>query len=420
MGRLHAPLPSGRCAVVSRHLTTVDARGRERVLGFVDDAAHDVARRARARRSRRRPARTGSTPCRGRRGVFSSPPRCSALAATAFDICSGNLLSSSGCSSMCCVHSLRMARSVLPVKPRLITVSSSCEPQERFLVAAHRARFGRRDEARAEPHAVGAERERGREAAPVEDAARRDDRHPIADRVDDLRHERHGRDRAGVAARFGALRDHEVAARLRPRRSRAAPCRTCSRRARCRRAGSSMTSRGTPRPATKSDAPPASTTCARPRPCGRAARRAGRHRRACRSRLRTCAHLLVELFGRHRRRAERADAAGIGDGGDERVRRKRRPCRRASPDARCRACPSVVCMGPRSWTLQCPLGVGGREQPARRRDHGQRLRPADDAGRDRRARRFRRALRGADRVRSPHARRHVRVRPYARPSAACG
>ncbi len=97
---------------------------------------------------------------------------------------------------MYCVHSLRTARSVLPVKPRLITVSSSGVREQRVLVAAHGARLGCRDEARAEPHAVGAERDRGREAAPVEDAARGDDRHAVADLVDDLRDERHRRDGA--------------------------------------------------------------------------------------------------------------------------------------------------------------------------------------------------------------------------------
>ena len=86
--------------------------------------------------------------------------------------------------------------------------------QQRVLVAGDRARFGRGDEAGAEPHAVGAERDRGREPAPVEDAARGDHRHPVADRVDDLRHERHRRDGAGVTARLGALRDDEIAAGL--------------------------------------------------------------------------------------------------------------------------------------------------------------------------------------------------------------
>ena len=66
-------------------------RAREGVLGFVDDAAHDVAGgdelvdRADAL-TRRVALRSGST------AVFSSPPRCSALAASALPICSGNLL----------------------------------------------------------------------------------------------------------------------------------------------------------------------------------------------------------------------------------------------------------------------------------------------------------------------------------------
>ena len=93
--------------------------------------------------------------------------------------------------------------------------------QQRVLVSRDRARFGSRDEARAEPDAVGSQRDRGREPAPVEDAARGDDRYSRADLVDDLRDERHRGDGARMTARLGALRDHEVAARF-DRRDRVA------------------------------------------------------------------------------------------------------------------------------------------------------------------------------------------------------
>ena len=190
-----------------------------------------------ARRSRRRPGRPGSTPCRGRRRrvlvaaevqrVRLRPPCI---------ICSGNGRSSSGCSSTYCVHSLRTARSVLPVNALADHRAVLGRAQQRVLVAAHRARFGRRDEARADPHAVGAERERGGETAAVEDAARGDDR--------DVGR----RPRRRSAARAASSRPCRCARplrcparsrsrnRLRPPRSRGAPCRTCSRRARCRRA----------------------------------------------------------------------------------------------------------------------------------------------------------------------------------------
>ena len=54
----------------------------------------------------------------------------------------------------------------------------------------------------------------GGQAPAVDDAAGRDDRHALADRVDDLRHERERGDLAGVAAGLGALGDDDVAAGL--------------------------------------------------------------------------------------------------------------------------------------------------------------------------------------------------------------
>ena len=83
--------------------------------------------------------------------------------------------------------------------------------EERVLVPEDAARLGRGDEARADPDAVGPERERGGQAPAVEDAAGGDDGDPVADRVDDLRDERERGDLSGVAAGLGALGDHEVA-----------------------------------------------------------------------------------------------------------------------------------------------------------------------------------------------------------------
>ena len=57
------------------------------------------------------------------------------------------------------------------------------------------------------PSAIAAARPRPSKMPPAATTGTR-----LADRVDDLRHERHRRDRAGVTAGFGALRDHEVAA----------------------------------------------------------------------------------------------------------------------------------------------------------------------------------------------------------------
>src|SRR5205085_9843700 len=61
-------------------------------------------------------------------------------------------------------------------------------------------------------YALSAERERGDEAAAVDDRAGGEDRD--AHRVDRLRDQRHRRHPTGVAAGFGALRDDGVAARL--------------------------------------------------------------------------------------------------------------------------------------------------------------------------------------------------------------
>ena len=80
-----------------------------------------------------------------------------------------------------------------------------------ILVAVDGAGLRSGDEAGADPHTVGAEGERGGEAAAVEDPPGGDDRHLLADGVDDLRDEGHRGDGAGVATRLGALGDDEVA-----------------------------------------------------------------------------------------------------------------------------------------------------------------------------------------------------------------
>ena len=86
--------------------------------------------------------------------------------------------------------------------------------EQRVLVALHALRFRRRDKARADPDAVGAEAQCSGEAASVVDAAGRYDNNAIANGVDDLRDERHRRNLAGVASRLGPLRDDDVATGL--------------------------------------------------------------------------------------------------------------------------------------------------------------------------------------------------------------
>ena len=84
------------------------------------------------------------------------------------------------------------------------------------VVLLHRLGHGallREQEAGAHRDAGRAVGERGDEAAAVEEAARRD--HRDVDRVDDLREQQRGGDRAGVAAALAALHDHRVGA---PRR----------------------------------------------------------------------------------------------------------------------------------------------------------------------------------------------------------
>ncbi len=83
--------------------------------------------------------------------------------------------------------------------------------QQCVLVARGGARLGCGDEPGADPHTVGAQRQRCGQPAPVVQPAGRHYRNPFTDDVDDLRHQRHGCDLAGVSAGLGALRDHDVA-----------------------------------------------------------------------------------------------------------------------------------------------------------------------------------------------------------------
>ena len=131
--------------------------------------------------------------------------------------------------------------------------------EQLVLVAQHAAGLGRRDEAGPDPDAVGAERQRGGQAAAVEDAARGDDGDAVADGVDDLGDQGERGDLAGVPARLGALSHDEVASRLHG----AHACSTLPHMLTTTRScwwQRSTTSVGTPRPATNADAPPSMTS----------------------------------------------------------------------------------------------------------------------------------------------------------------
>ena len=240
------------------------------------------------------------------------------MACTALPICSGNLRELLGVL-------LDVLRPVVADRAQRLAGEAAADDgvvlvrlQQRVLVAGDGARFGRRDEPGAEPHAVGAERERGREPASVEQSAGRDDGNAIADRVDDLRHERHRRNRAGVAAGFGALRDHEVAAGF-DRGDRVAHLAAhardehvavvqhlehVARHAEARRRTASR------RRSTTFDASSSMRS-------GNAARRSTPNGLV--GELAHMDDLVFHLLGRHRGRAERADAARVGHRGDQRV-----------------------------------------------------------------------------------------------------
>ncbi len=82
---------------------------------------------------------------------------------------------------------------------------------ELLLVARPGTRLGSRDETSSDPHAVGTQRQRSRETATVNDAARSDDRHAVSHGVDNLRDQRKRRDLSRVATGLGPLSDDEVA-----------------------------------------------------------------------------------------------------------------------------------------------------------------------------------------------------------------
>ena len=189
--------------------------------------------------------------------------------------------------------------------------------QQRVLVAAHTTGLRRRDEPRAQPDAVPAEDQCGREASAVEDPTGGNDGDALADGVDDLRDERHRRDRAGVSTRFRALGDDEIAAGF-DRRDRVTHLPAHARDenvpvmedlddvARNAEAGDEE------RCAALHDALSVFEHPVRQR---REEVDAERLRRQLSYRP----HLRIELLGRHRRRTQRAEPARVRDRGDQAV-----------------------------------------------------------------------------------------------------
>ena len=154
-------------------------------------------------------SRSGSTS-----GVEGSPPRWLAPSCMLFTTCIGERLRHASLG----VERLRVI--VLDDAAGLAGVGAGDRgavlvgAQQRFLVPRHAVGLGRGDEAGAHPDAVGAQRERGGQAAAVDDPPGRHHGDALAHRVDDLRDQGEGRDLAGVPARLGALGDDDVAARL--------------------------------------------------------------------------------------------------------------------------------------------------------------------------------------------------------------
>ncbi len=105
-----------------------------------------------------------------------------------------------------------MTRMVLPVKGTRNDRAVLVGTDNAFAKAGNGARFGRRDESRADPDAVGTERQCSRESSSVEHPTGRDDGNGPVHGVDNERHERKRRDSPGVPAGFGALCDDNVAA----------------------------------------------------------------------------------------------------------------------------------------------------------------------------------------------------------------
>src|SRR5208283_2314712 len=79
------------------------------------------------------------------------------------------------------------------------------------LVVRMRVGLDRGNEAAAHPDALGTERYRGDQAAPIGDTAGREHRH--TDRIDHLGYQRHGADAAGMPSGLVPLRDDDIDAR---------------------------------------------------------------------------------------------------------------------------------------------------------------------------------------------------------------
>ena len=177
---------------------------RQRVLGFVDDLAHEVA--CGDERVDRTHALTGRVALLvGVDGGLLVAPEVQCVRRHRLAHLLGELAQLLGVlldvlSPCVAQRAQRLAREAA-ADNRVVLVRA----EQRVLVTRDGARFGRRDETGPEPHTVGAERDRGREPATVEDPAGGHDRNALADRVDDLRDERHRRHRPGVPAGFGAL-----------------------------------------------------------------------------------------------------------------------------------------------------------------------------------------------------------------------
>ncbi len=229
--------------------------------------------------------------------------------------CSGNFLSSSGCS-------LEVAARLVGDHSHRLATERTADGravfhglQQRVLVTRCRARLRRRDEPGADPDTICAERERGRKSATVEDPTRGDDGHTTLDCVDDLRHERHRRDLTGVATGFGALRDNDVAAGF-DRGDRVADL--PAHREHEHRV--LMTERDHVARHTQSGGEHARALADEQfdvvhQPVGKCGEKVDTQWLR-RERL-GGADLLAELFGGHRRSAEAAEAARFGDGRDE-------------------------------------------------------------------------------------------------------
>ena len=105
---------------------------------------------------------------------------------------------------MGCVRPAHVVEVGIPLR-----VCLGCSDKPASVVLVHR-RLHREQEPRSHPRPVGAEREHGRDATPVADPARGENRDGC-DSVDDSRHKREGGDVApNVAARLPTLGDDDV------------------------------------------------------------------------------------------------------------------------------------------------------------------------------------------------------------------